>query len=96
MTDQSKFEAARELFGEHPGDVLQPIKTAAEALDWVEAICTSIRVEAQGKGNLVQIRKLAEAAEYLSLEFSSWASCQYEEMHQRLHDAGVPGCDDGG
>lgn len=84
-------EACKMLFGAQPVDVIEPIKTSSETLGWVEAICACIRQEAEGKGNLTRIRALAEAAEYLSLEFSNWSGCQHEEMRGRLHDAGVTG-----
>ena len=39
-------EVCRNLFGEHPADVISPIKSAADALSWLEELFRTISKDA--------------------------------------------------
>lgn len=79
--------ACRILFGEHPEDVISPIKCAADALGWLEEILKTIQSEALQERNGHRIRQLAEAGAYLAADMSNYAGCQHETMIARLRSA---------
>lgn len=82
-------EIVKELFGEHPEDVISPIKSAADTLGWLEEVFITIKNEALIERNGCRIRQLAEAGAYLAMDMSNYAGCQYETYINRLKDAGV-------
>lgn len=83
------IDAATRLFGEHPEDVISPIKSASNALAWLDEIFLTIRNESQNSKNGYRIRNLAEAGRYIASEFSSYTSQAHETMLHRLQAAGA-------
>lgn len=81
--------ACRSLFGETPEDVISPIKSAADALGWLEELFNTIKREALDQGNSYRIKHLAEAGAYLASDIGNFADCQHETMIERLRTAGV-------
>jgi len=80
----------RNLFGEHPEDVISPINSAATALSWVEEILRTIQQEAKaGRANGLRVERLAEAGAYLAQDMGNYAGHAYETMINRLCAAGV-------
>ena len=82
-------EACRHLFGEHPENVISPIKSAADALSWLEELFKTIEREALNERNGYRIKHLAEAGAYLAFDIANFAGCQHETMIERLRTAGV-------
>lgn len=83
-------EAAREIFGEHPEDVISPMDTAAETLGWLEEIFRVIKEEADaGKANSERVRRLAEAGAYLASDISNYVDGRYETIRNHLRVAGL-------
>lgn len=82
-------ETCRSLFGEHPEDVISPIKSAADALSWLEELFHTIEREALNERNGYRIKHLAEMGAYLALDMGNYAGCQHETMIDRLRNAGV-------
>lgn len=81
--------ACRSLFGEHPEDVISPIKSAADALGWLEELFNTIKREALNERSGFRIKHLAEAGAYLAADIGNFADCQHETMIERLRTAGV-------
>jgi hypothetical protein len=82
-------ENAKELFGEHPEDVISSINGAAEALGWLEEIFATIKNEADDARNRGRIKKLAAAGEYLAFDYANFTACKHEEYRDRLKAAGL-------
>ena len=82
-------ETCRALFGEHPEDVISPIKSASDALGWLEELFNTIKNEALTERNGYRIKHLAEMGAYLAFDMSNYAGCQHETMVDRLRTAGV-------
>jgi hypothetical protein len=83
------------LFGAHPEDVVTPIKSAADALGWLEEIFKTIQYEALKERNGHRIQQLAAAGSYLAADMGNYAGCQYETMIERLRKASVVPTDGG-
>ena len=79
----------KELFGDHPEDVISPIKSAAEVLGWLEEIFITIKKEALEERNGYRIKKLADAGAYIALDMANFAGGQHEAYINRLQVAGV-------
>lgn len=86
---KNAVENCRALFGEVPEDVISPIKSAAEALGWLEEIFKTISREALHERNGYRLKRLADAGAYLAFDFHEYAGCRHEEMLGRLRGAGV-------
>lgn len=82
-------EACRSLFGAHHEDVISPIKSAADALSWLEELFHTIEREALNERNGYRIKHLAEMGAYLALDMGNYAGCQHETLIDRLRSAGV-------
>lgn len=82
-------DACRNLFGEHPEDVISPINSAAEALFWLEELFLTIAREALDERNGYRIKHLAEMGAYLASDVGNYAGYQHETMIDRLRNAGV-------
>lgn len=82
-------DACRNIFGEHPEDVISPIKSAADALSWLEELFRTIASEALDERNGYRIKHLAEMGAYLALDVGGYADHQHETMIDRLRNAGV-------
>ena len=69
-TDSSNITPAvktcQDLFGEHPEDVISPIKSASDAFDWLEELFNTIKTEALNERNGYRIKHLAEMGAYLA------------------------------
>ncbi len=88
-THSPEAETCKALFGQYPEDVIGPIKSAADALLWLEEIFTTIKNEALNERKGYRIKRLADAGTYIAQEFSNYAGCEHETMLARLHDAGI-------
>lgn len=82
-------EACRSLFGEHPEDVIGPIKSASDALCWLEELFTTIERETLNEISIYRIKHLAEMGAYLACNMSDYTGSQHETMIDRLRNAGV-------
>jgi hypothetical protein len=82
-------EIVKEMFGDHPEDVISSIKCAADTLGWLEEIFITIKNEALVERNGYRIKQLAEAGAYLALDVSNYAGYQHETYTKRLQAAGV-------
>lgn len=82
-------EACRNLFGEHPVDVISPINTAADAISWLEELFRTISKEALVESSGYRIKSLAEAGAYIASEIGNYAEHRHETMNDRLRAAGV-------
>lgn len=89
-TASRQCEAVEALFGDHPEDVISPIKSAAEAFGWIEEILLTIVRDTDGSGrSTLRIKRLADAGAYLACEFSNYTGCEHERLLGRLQAAGV-------
>lgn len=98
MTEQNtqvaseSTEIVKNLFGDHPEDVIGPIQSAAEALSWLEEIFRTIVAEVRiDSPSGYRIKRLAEAGAYLALDMGDYVSHSHETYLDRLKDAGVIG-----
>ena len=82
-------EICLSLFGEHPEDVISPIRSAADALSWVGELFTIIEREALNERNGFRIKRLAEMGAYLALDIGNYADSQHGAMIDRLRSAGL-------
>lgn len=82
-------EAVRTVFDDMPEDVISPIKTAADALGWIEQILITIQREVDDPRNRIRVRLLAEAAAYLACDVSDYAGHMHETYLGRLQVAGL-------
>lgn len=82
-------EAVKALFGDHPEDVISPIKSAAETLAQLQEIFATIKKEALIENNGHRLKLLAEAGAYLSVDMCNYAGTQHDEYLSRLIDAGI-------
>jgi hypothetical protein len=88
-TCKTGVAACRNLFGEHPEDVISPINSAAEALFWLEELFLTIAREALDERNGYRIKHLAEMGAYLASDVGNYAGYQHETMIDRLRNAGI-------
>lgn len=89
LTSSASVEICRDLFGEHPEDVIAPIHCTADALMWLETIFQAIARDALKKGPGYRIKYLAEAGAYIANDMGNYAEHFHETVIQRLRDAGV-------
>ena len=89
VTTATAIAAVKSVFGEHPEDVISPIKSAADALSWLEELFRTIEREALNERNDYRIKHLSEMGAYLALDMGNYAGCQHETMTDRLRNAGV-------
>lgn len=82
-------ETVNDLFGAMPEDVISPIKSAADALGWIEEILITIQREVDDPRNRIRVRLLAEAAAYLASDVGNYAGHMYETYLGRLQVAGL-------
>lgn len=81
--------ACNELFGQHPEDVITPIKTATDALDQVYEILKTIEKEALEPSCLYRLKRLADAGATIAFEAAEFSGTEHERMISRLREAGV-------
>lgn len=86
MNDTS-IKAVRSLFGAHPEEVISPIKSAADALLWVEEILRTISREAMDERNGCRIKNLADAGAHLASDVGNFAGHAHETMIEHLSTA---------
>lgn len=82
-------EAVRTVFDDMPEDVISPIKSAADALGWIEEILITIQREVDDPRNRIRVRQLAEAAAYLASDVGNYAGHMHETYLGRLQAAGL-------
>lgn len=87
----SGIAACRELFGDHPEDVISPIESAAETLVWLAEILSIISREAASirEPGALSIKKLADAARYIANDMGNYSDCRHEELLGHLRSAGA-------
>lgn len=78
-----------DLFGAMPEDVISPIKSAADALGWIEQILVTIRREVDDPRNRYRVMQLAEAAAYLASDVGNYAGHMHETYLGRLQVSGL-------
>ena len=88
---ENKIARCKELFGCHPEDVIDSIKTASKCLGWMESICKAIDASMQSKNpaDRFHAQRLAEAGAYLAQDFANIADTEQEEMRAALKQSGV-------
>lgn len=82
-------ETVKALFGDHPEDVISPIKSAADALDWLKEIFQTIAVDAFDPNAHYRIERLAKAGAHLAVDIGEYAGRSHEDYLDRLIAAGV-------
>ncbi len=83
-------ENIKALFGSHPEDVIQPIKTAADVLGWLEEIFQTLTQEAKAERmNSVRMNRAIDVGLYLASDFGNHMDCEHERMLEALRLAGV-------
>ena len=90
-TTNPSVEIVKQLFGDHPEDIVSPIKSAAEALSWLEELFKTIEQEALQERNGYRIKELAAMGAYLALDMGNYAGHVHETYIDRLQTAGVVG-----
>lgn len=83
------IEACRDLFGDHPEDVISPIKSAADAMSWLQEVFRTIEREALNERNGYRIKHLAALGAYLALDMGEFAGGAHERMLDRLRSKGA-------
>lgn len=83
------IEVCRNLFGEHPEDVISPINCASDTLLQLVEIFNTISSEALKERNGYRIKYLAEAGSHLAHDMGNYTDCVYGTMIDRLREAGV-------
>ena len=83
------IEACKSLFGEHPEDVIGPIKSAADALGWLEELFNTIGNEALNERSGHRIKQLAAMGAYVASETSNFSDHIHETLIDRLRTAGI-------
>lgn len=92
MADTAKIssvEIVKKLFGDHPEDVISPIKSASDALGWLEELFKTIEKEALEERNGYRIKELAAMGAYLALDVGNYSSHMHETYIYRLQAAEV-------
>jgi|GEM_PF-2563741 len=80
----------RAMFGKHPEDVISPIKSAGDAFCWLEEILVTIQREADSeRSSIIRIKRLAECASYIAVDFSNYLDCEHGDMIEQLRMFGV-------
>lgn len=83
-------ENVKALFCKHPEDVISPIRSAAQALGWLEEILQIIVQESGAERiNSVRVKSLAEAGAYIAYDIGNFADDAHETMLESLRLAGV-------
>lgn len=82
-------EIVKNIFDDHPEDVISPIKSAADTLGWLVEIFDTIKNDALDGRNGYRIKHLAEAGAYLALNMADYVGHMHETYLDRLIKAGV-------
>ena len=77
----------KDVFGDHPTNVIAHIQYGAEALDWMESIFHGIEKQHDNEGSGSHIKKLAGLGKYVAFDISNTLGCQYEEYSEKLEAA---------
>ncbi len=89
-------ENVRALFGSHPEDVIQPIKTAADVLGWLEETFGILIQEVNSERmSSVRLKRLIDAGLYLTSDFGNHLECEHKRMLESLRLAGVVAAKEG-
>jgi hypothetical protein len=72
--------------GRHPEDVIDPLRTAAEALEWVVEISKTIEAEAASN---TRIRRLASMAAFVAMDVANLTESSYEDMLAAIKKGGA-------
>lgn len=94
----STFDGAcRSAFGAPPEDVINPLKSAAEALIQLREILKTISNEALDTRTVTgyRLKSLADAGAYLAYDIGEYAGGEFERMRDSLVSAGVLNAEDG-
>lgn len=83
-TENPSFEIAKQIFGDYPEDVISPIKSASDALSWLEQLFKTIEKEALDERGGFRIKELAAMGAYLAFDMSNYAGCMHETYTERL------------
>lgn len=78
---QQQTDACKALFGRGVEDVIQPMYSAAQTFDWLEAVFRVIKDEAE-KQNSYRIRTLADMAAYIAGDMSGVTSSEAAAMEK--------------
>lgn len=80
-------QTMKDVFGDHPTDVIDHIQYGAEALDWLESIFHAIEELHGNEGSKRHIKKLAGLGKYVAFDMSNTLGCQYESYSEKLEAA---------
>ncbi len=80
---------AKQLFGDHPLDVISPIHSASEALGWLEEVFRIIQQEVKA-GNTFRVQMLSEMGAHIALDAADYAAHMHETYAERLRVNGLP------
>lgn len=85
----TNVEAFRRLFGEHPEDVISTIKSASDAMSWLEQLFKTIEREALDEHNGYRIKHLAEMGAYIACDMGNYADSEHEKLLYTLKASGA-------
>lgn len=88
------IQALKAVFGNHPADVLSPMRNGVDVLGWLEVLFTVIKKETVDGCNILRIYKLAEMGAYVASDTSNSLDCMREDYQDKLEAAGVI-CEEG-
>ena len=90
-TPAAVVDAFRDVFGEHPEDVIGPIEWGANTLLQVAEILSVIAQTARdgGQRDLSRIRRLAEAGKHLADDMGDTMDCRHSDFVAALRERAV-------
>ena len=83
---QDRLACKRMFGGLHPEDVIDPLRTAADALEWVAEVFKTIEAEAVSN---TRIRRLASMGAFLAIDMANLADGSHEDMLAALKSGGA-------
>ncbi len=90
MKQANQFiDPVKNLFGQHPLDVISPINSASESLLQLAELFKTISKEALIERNGYRIKRLAEAGAHIADDMSNYTDCVHESLVNNLRKSGI-------
>lgn len=93
LTPNDLNDAVKRALGNYPEDIMEQMRGASDALDWLSGIFGAICVEARsGRGDALSLRAIlrwASCGKYLADDSSDVAGVWREEMTDSMDAAGI-------
>jgi hypothetical protein len=81
----SPIEACRTVFGQHPEDVIVPIKLGSDAFDWLSALFKAIELFLDHRPT--EVEHLVALGRYIATDMSDYLDCAREQMTDSIKAA---------